>query len=124
MCSFVIIVDYVSACICICIVVSWLYNNHISRGISLRPATFLHSIYFRTVSTSSVNSPSLISSLVLSVISEGFLSRFLKCSFHFLSHPSWLATFSFVFRVLFLLLTFFTVCYANLHYLLHNFRFY
>ena len=26
--SFVIIVDYVSACICICIVVSWLYNNN------------------------------------------------------------------------------------------------
>ena len=26
-CSFIIIVDYVSECICICIVVSWLYNT-------------------------------------------------------------------------------------------------
>ena len=48
-----------------------------------------------------------------SVISGGFLSRFLKCSFHFWSLCSWLSTFSFALEVLFLPLILFTVCYAN-----------
>ena len=41
----------------------------------------------------------------LSATSRGFLSSFLKCSFHFCIFSSWLASFSFVLTVLFLLLT-------------------
>ena len=40
-------------------------------------------------------------------------SRFLKCSFHFWCLSSWLAAFSFALKVLFLVLTSFTVCHTN-----------
>ena len=43
-CSFVIIVDYVSACICIRIVVSWLYNK-------VMKIPFKFQLYFRVLMT-------------------------------------------------------------------------
>ena len=49
----------------------------------------------------------------LSGISGGFMSRFLKCSFHFKSLSSWQTAFSFAPNMIFLPLTSFTVCHAN-----------
>ena len=43
----------------------------------------------------------------------GFPSKFLKCSFHRCIWSSWLAAFSLVFAVLFLLLTSLTVCHVT-----------
>ena len=48
-----------------------------------------------------------------SVILVKFPNRFLKCSFHLLSFPSWLATFSFDFVVLYPSLTLFIVGHGN-----------
>ena len=47
------------------------------------------------------------------MISVGFPSRFLKCSYHFWNLSFWLAAFSFVLGVLFLPPTSLTVCHAN-----------
>ena len=93
---------------------------HTSGSNLLRPAAFMPFIFSRTMSSSSsVNCPSLmsswplrVSSLGLSVKSGLFSIRFLKCSFQFWSLFSWLATFSFALKVIFLLLTSFTVCHA------------
>ena len=91
-----------------------------NKGISSKPIAFLSLIFFNMASSSSLNCPSLISSWPLiifwidfSVVSGGFLSRFLKCSFHFWGFPSWQATFSFALKVLFLSLTLFTACHAT-----------
>ena len=46
----------------------------------------------------------------LAVISEGFPSEFLKCSFHFWSLSSWQAALSFALEVLFFPLSLFTLC--------------
>ena len=70
-------------------------------GISSRSAAFLFLIFSQyCIKSPSVNSPCLTSSwplmifwIGLSVISGGFLSRFLKCSFHFRNLSSWKATF-------------------------------
>ena len=70
-------------------------------------------------SSSPEKSPSLISSYSLitfvsfSLISGGFLSRFLKSSFHYGSLSFWLAALSFAIREYFLPLTSFTVFHAN-----------
>ena len=84
---------------------------------------------FFNSSSSSVNCPSLISSwlllficflfvffflffsVALSVISGGFPSRLLKCSFHFCNLSSWLAAFRF------LSLTSFSACHSNRYFL-------
>ena len=60
----------------------------------------------------------------LSLISGGFQSKFLKCSFHFWSLSSWLAAFSFGWEVLFFLVTLVTVCHTNHDCLIWNFCFY
>ena len=49
-----------------------------------------------------------------SVIFGGFPSRFLKCCSHSFTLSCWLAAFNFALAVLFLLLTLFIVCQANL----------
>ena len=93
---------------------------HISGRILLRLVTFLLLIFSSLASrSSSVNCPSLMLSWLLlhfwiglSVIWGVFLSRFLKCSFHFGSLSPLLKAFSFAPDVLFLLLTSFTICHS------------
>ena len=83
---------------------------HTSGSISSRPAAFLLFIFVITTLSSS----SVIKSLIgLSMTFEGFPSRSLKCSLHFCILPFWLAAFNFGHKVLFLLLTSFTVCHVN-----------
>ena len=77
-------------------------------------ATFLFLIFLSGKSSSScVTYPSLMSSWLLNIFVIGssitfgdFLSKFSKCCFHRCIHSSWLADFSLVLAVLFLLLTF------------------
>ena len=71
--------------------------------------------------SSYLNSPCLISNLLLiiiviglCVIFGGFLSKFSKCWFHKCIRSSWLVAFSLAFAVLFFLLTSFTVCHSIL----------
>ena len=84
----------------------------------------LYNFFNISSSSSSLNLPSLIYSwpllifwIGLSVISVGFLNRFLKCSFHLSSLSSWLAAFDFALRLLFLLLSSFTVCLVKCIYI-------
>ena len=51
------------------------------------------------------------------MISRGFSSRFLKCSFHSWCLFSWLSAFCFIPAMLFLLFNSFTVCHASRDYL-------
>ena len=81
------------------------------------------SFFFRSVSCSSfVNCPSLMSTWLLIISSEGlsmissrFPSEFLKCTFHFRSLSFGFEAFSLALEVLFILLTLFTVCDDNCH---------
>ena len=78
-------------------------------------------IFFSTTScSSSKNYPNLMSSWLLiifwinlSVTSEGFTNRFLKCFFHFCIYLFGWQFFCFAFEVLFLPFTLFTVCHTN-----------
>ena len=93
---------------------------HISGSISLRSAAFLFLIFLSsTLSSSWVNCLSLMSSWLLIIFVIGlsitlgeFPRRFMKCSFPMCNRSSCLATFSLALEVLFLLLTFFTICLA------------
>ena len=95
---------------------------HTSGGISSGPAAFLFLIFLRTESDSFwVNVPSLMSNclLIILVIGScvtfgGFPSRFSKCCFHSFILSCWFAAFNFALVVLFLQLTSFIVCQANL----------
>ena len=51
------------------------------------------------------------------MIAGGFLSRFLKCSFHFTSHSSLPVAFSFALNAVFSPFTSFSVCHAIHDYL-------
>ena len=88
---------------------------HISGSISWRLATFQLLIFVSTTSSSfgvKCSSWLLIIFLIgLSVTFDDFLGIFLKCSFHMWIRSSWLANFSLVLEVLFLLLISFTVCH-------------
>ena len=89
-------------------------------GISSRPAALLFLIFdSTTLSSSWVSCSNLMSRWLLiilvigsSVTLEEFPSKLLKCSFHICIRSSWRAAFIFPLRVLFRLLTSFTVCYA------------
>ena len=91
---------------------------HISESFSLRFPDFF---FYSTVSIpSSLHYPSLecsrieiVFSVVSSVISKEFLSRFLKCSLPLWSLSSWKAAFSFALVGIFLSLYPFTVCHAT-----------
>ena len=91
-------------------------------GISSSTAAFLFLIFLSTeLSSSRVNSPSLMSHcfLIILVIGScltfgGFPSRFWKCCFHSFVHSCWFVAFSLALAVLFLLLTLFIVCHAIL----------
>ena len=72
-----------------------------------RTASKFYSVKFLSLMSSW---PLIISSVGLSVISEGFPSRFLKCFFHFWSLSSWLAAFNFATMVLFLFIVYHTNC--------------
>ena len=85
---------YIQHCIIEEVCLQIFLSSKLHGGIFSRPAAFLHFIFFfNTVSSSfSINCPSLIISwqliifwIGLSIISERFPSRFLKCSFHFRS---------------------------------------
>ena len=84
---------------------------HTSGSIFWSPAAFLFLIFLSTeLSSSRVNSPSLMSNCLLIILMigscvtfGGFPSKFSKCYFHFRS--CWLVAFSLAFAVLFLLLT-------------------
>ena len=95
---------------------------HTSGGISSSPAASLFLIFLRTeLSSSWVNSPSLMSNclLIILVIGScvtfgGFPSRFSKCCFHSFILSCWFVAFNFALVVLFLLLTSFIICQAIL----------
>ena len=92
------------------------------EGISSSPAAFLFLIFLSTeLSSSCVNSPSLMSNCLLIILVVGscvafgvFMSKFSKCCFHSCIRSSWLVAFSLAFAVLFLLHTSFIVCHAIL----------
>ena len=91
-----------------------------SGCISLRLAAFFYQFFFNTaLSSSSINCSSLMSSrpliifwIGLSVISGEFPNRFLKCFFHLRSLSFWLGALCFALKMLFLLLTSLSVCFA------------
>ena len=95
---------------------------HTSRGISSSLTAFLFKIFLSTDSSSSyINGPSLMSNCLLIILLTGccvtfggFPSNFSKCCFHRYIRSCWLVAFSLVYAVIFLLLTSFTVCHANL----------
>ena len=89
-------------------------------GYFIKPCCF--PIFLSTESSSSsVNSPSLMSNWLLIIFMIGscvtfgdFLNKFSKCCFHRCIRSSWLVAFSLAYAVLFLLLTSLTVCHAIL----------
>ena len=95
---------------------------HTSGGISSSPAAFLVLIFLSAeLSSSRVNSPSLMSNCLLIILVigscvtfSGFPSRFSKCCFHSFILSCWFVAFSLALAVLFLLLTSFIVCHAIL----------
>ena len=83
---------------------------------------FYFEFFLLWCSSSSMNSPSLMSSGLLVIFGIGssvtfweIPSRSLKCCFHWCIRSSWLAAFSLVRAVLFLQLSSFTVCYVILY---------
>ena len=97
--------------------------SHTPGAISLRYAYFLLLNVFRTASSLSFEKclrqksicPLIIYIRGSSVISWGFRSRYLKCSFHFWRLYSWLTACSFALKVVFLFLTgFFPSLYSIL----------
>ena len=95
---------------------------HTSGGNSSSPATFPFLIFLSIESSSSrVNSPSLMSNYLLTILViglcvtfGGFRSRLSKCCFHSFILSYWFVAFNFVLIVLFLLLTSFIVCHSIL----------
>ena len=90
-----------------------------SSGISSNSAAFLFLLFVCTMLSSPlVNCLGLMSCwllifISLSVTLGNFPNRFLKCSFHMCILSFWLAAFSLVLEVLFLLLTSFTLCHSK-----------